>query len=105
MIRRPPRSTLFPYTTLFRSIRAVPLGLVLRAFDQRGESQLRRRIAARAQAVLVERFFLGVYLGLGRGGFGLSDLAVIAWRHVSDQGPDDDRDHQQLHRGEAMGAR
>src|SRR2546430_15653095 len=25
MIRRPPRSTLFPYTTLFRSIRRVPL--------------------------------------------------------------------------------
>src|SRR2546429_5377268 len=24
MIRRPPRSTLFPYTTLFRSIRIVP---------------------------------------------------------------------------------
>src|SRR3712207_7805825 len=24
MIRRPPRSTLFPYTTLFRSIRGVP---------------------------------------------------------------------------------
>src|SRR5256885_11535447 len=24
MIRRPPRSTLFPYTTLFRSLRAVP---------------------------------------------------------------------------------
>src|SRR5439155_19084904 len=24
MIRRPPRSTLFPYTTLFRSIRSVP---------------------------------------------------------------------------------
>src|SRR3712207_8975903 len=24
MIRRPPRSTLFPYTTLFRSYRAVP---------------------------------------------------------------------------------
>src|SRR4051812_49739439 len=26
MIRRPPRSTLFPYTTLFRSIRAAPDG-------------------------------------------------------------------------------
>src|SRR5438132_13662063 len=26
MIRRPPRSTLFPYTTLFRSRRAPPLG-------------------------------------------------------------------------------
>src|SRR3712207_7313804 len=26
MIRRPPRSTLFPYTTLFRSVRLVQLG-------------------------------------------------------------------------------
>src|SRR3712207_7358454 len=25
MIRRPPRSTLFPYTTLFRSVRVVPV--------------------------------------------------------------------------------
>src|SRR2546422_11780290 len=25
MIRRPPRSTLFPYTTLFRSLRAAPV--------------------------------------------------------------------------------
>src|SRR5689334_23785552 len=25
MIRRPPRSTLFPYTTLFRSVREMPL--------------------------------------------------------------------------------
>src|SRR2546430_13600656 len=29
MIRRPPRSTLFPYTTLFRSLRAVPQGRVV----------------------------------------------------------------------------
>src|SRR2546429_6736305 len=29
MIRRPPRSTLFPYTTLFRSPRRVGLGLEL----------------------------------------------------------------------------
>src|SRR5258708_15424837 len=28
MIRRPPRSTLFPYTTLFRSSTATPSGLV-----------------------------------------------------------------------------
>src|SRR2546430_13555794 len=27
MIRRPPRSTLFPYTTLFRSIDGIPPGL------------------------------------------------------------------------------
>src|SRR5690349_24919797 len=29
MIRRPPRSTLFPYTTLFRSSASVPLGSAL----------------------------------------------------------------------------
>src|SRR3712207_6866679 len=29
MIRRPPRSTLFPYTTLFRSVAVQPLDLVL----------------------------------------------------------------------------
>src|SRR2546430_6766313 len=32
MIRRPPRSTLFPYTTLFRSVRAVT-GVELGAVD------------------------------------------------------------------------
>src|SRR5260221_6653731 len=31
MIRRPPRSTLFPYTTLFRSVQPVP------AFDRAGQ--------------------------------------------------------------------
>src|SRR2546430_13735476 len=30
MIRRPPRSTLFPYTTLFRSLRPWPARLLLR---------------------------------------------------------------------------
>src|SRR3989454_3068594 len=33
MIRRPPRSTLFPYTTLFRSV--VPLDQVLENVDRR----------------------------------------------------------------------
>src|SRR5258708_30931660 len=36
MIRRPPRSTLFPYTTLFRS------GYDDRAFERRGEKRRRR---------------------------------------------------------------
>src|SRR3712207_9222925 len=35
MIRRPPRSTLFPYTTLFRSVLQERLGLVL-TVDGRG---------------------------------------------------------------------
>src|SRR2546425_7855463 len=35
MIRRPPRSTLFPYTTLFRSVASVtkPLNVVMSAAD------------------------------------------------------------------------
>src|SRR2546422_7886961 len=38
MIRRPPRSTLFPYTTLFRSRRGRPLGETLvGTFPQRSE--------------------------------------------------------------------
>src|SRR5256885_7665932 len=39
MIRRPPRSTLFPYTTLFRSGHVVPLG-ALRAAGDAGNRRL-----------------------------------------------------------------
>src|SRR5256885_7918532 len=46
MIRRPPRSTLFPYTTLFRSRRAG--ALVLRAGVRRGEPQGADHRGARA---------------------------------------------------------
>src|SRR5438552_13932920 len=41
MIRRPPRSTLFPYTTLFRSVRPVPLGRVDLGERHRGDGRLR----------------------------------------------------------------
>src|SRR5690349_23906498 len=34
MIRRPPRSTLFPYTTLFRSLSSRPHGLEAYAIEQ-----------------------------------------------------------------------
>src|SRR5256884_2419051 len=57
MIRRPPRSTLFPYTTLFRSrvdhhvadevhaVRGNPLGLeVLRRVTRRQEQQVRQSV-------------------------------------------------------------
>src|SRR2546430_695648 len=36
MIRRPPRSTLFPYTTLFRSRRSAALGCYVRAVGEPG---------------------------------------------------------------------
>src|SRR3712207_7338524 len=44
MIRRPPRSTLFPYTTLFRSLRPVVL-LVPHALEQLGPRDDLARIA------------------------------------------------------------
>src|SRR3712207_7012401 len=40
MIRRPPRSTLFPYTTLFRSGRAGPAQLRVRLPQQAGHGVL-----------------------------------------------------------------
>src|SRR3712207_8339894 len=36
MIRRPPRSTLFPYTTLFRSDRLSTLGIAMNELGQEG---------------------------------------------------------------------
>src|SRR3712207_8413738 len=42
MIRRPPRSTLFPYTTLFRSIRLPRRGRVVRAVGDQLGGHLRR---------------------------------------------------------------
>src|SRR5690348_18112531 len=40
MIRRPPRSTLFPYTTLFRSeTRVVPLGAPDRSYEHAPRAQ------------------------------------------------------------------
>src|SRR5256885_12911782 len=38
MIRRPPRSTLFPYTTLFRSTSASPVPSVVRTFSTEKKS-------------------------------------------------------------------
>src|SRR2546422_6545815 len=45
MIRRPPRSTLFPYTTLFRSPRALPYGHRFPE-DDRGHGPRRRPAGA-----------------------------------------------------------
>src|SRR5260370_37980810 len=51
MIRRPPRSTLFPYTTLFRSALAIPA--LTRICKERiaGDGKLRARVAERRAAI------------------------------------------------------
>src|SRR5260221_8362835 len=53
MIRRPPRSTLFPYTTLFRSSLLIDAGGFV---DEVAE--IRRRFLARLPQSLVEEFQL-----------------------------------------------
>src|SRR3712207_7991675 len=50
MIRRPPRSTLFPYTTLFRSRRPQPVRRDLRDHERRRDDGPRARPAALLRA-------------------------------------------------------
>src|SRR3712207_7460562 len=47
MIRRPPRSTLFPYTTLFRSDRGGVLPVLRGELPRRRDDAVRRRIGLR----------------------------------------------------------
>src|SRR2546422_7116493 len=62
MIRRPPRSTLFPYTTLFRSVVGAP-PLVQTETSSLGTVETERRIV---DLPLNERNFIGLaYLGPG----------------------------------------
>src|SRR3712207_8955559 len=79
MIRRPPRSTLFPYTTLFRSIRTIAFArtrksaeLIYRYAADRLGPDLARRISpyragytARERREIEGRVFRGEVLGVG----------------------------------------
>src|SRR3712207_8177651 len=68
MIRRPPRSTLFPYTTLFRSITRqyqklfeyenVKLRFTDDALEAIAESALTRKIGARGLRMIIEDLML-----------------------------------------------
>src|SRR3712207_7587393 len=60
MIRRPPRSTLFPYTTLFRSEEDVPAAEparahVVAAVDLDLGAELRERVDVRVEAASADR--------------------------------------------------
>src|SRR5256885_8511165 len=58
MIRRPPRSTLFPYTTLFRSERRAPAALYGEPFGEHGHDGV--EVGARQVAVGIGAAHQGV---------------------------------------------
>src|SRR5438876_4231744 len=66
MIRRPPRSTLFPYTTLFRSV-------VFEAFDRKGEF---RAIAGGGRYDNLVKLISGGKVDLPALGFGMGDVVL-----------------------------
>src|SRR2546425_9289293 len=82
MIRRPPRSTLFPYTTLFRSVRA------WRAAPRPRLSQLWRGPRRRAIHVLADRLAKNQHLRASRFPRSeehtseLQSLAYLVCRHL-----------------------
>src|SRR3712207_8922903 len=83
MIRRPPRSTLFPYTTLFRShhlrmIFDVADGVVERAADGRQDGML-RRVHRQAHARRARRL-----TGLGERSFDQHHEVARSEEHTSE---------------------
>src|SRR2546425_3408169 len=81
MIRRPPRSTLFPYTTLFRSV----LDAVDARFDRRADSVVAvgvgRHLEPGAVGFVSDRpqFLVRVLLGAGRSEEHTSELQSLAY--------------------------
>src|SRR3712207_7452990 len=88
MIRRPPRSTLFPYTTLFRSLLFVPLTAPLYLMPASVEG-------LRARAFLLplhEAALLIVALAAG---------TRLLWRRIADHRPPLDRKSTRLNSSHA----
>src|SRR5256886_4417582 len=80
MIRRPPRSTLFPYTTLFRSIET---GLAKGALDRvsrRDPNKVYHKLEAKDLAALSPDFNWNVYLT----GIGAPATQVRSEEHTSE---------------------
>src|SRR3712207_8983688 len=69
MIRRPPRSTLFPYTTLFRSGGRIPKGCLLIGPPGTGKTLLARAIAGEANVpffTISGSDFVEMFVGVDR---------------------------------------
>src|SRR2546429_5767745 len=66
MIRRPPRSTLFPYTTLFRSLKSVGAGELGGVADLGAERKREQEENNRAHIFMTAHFTVGQTIDLCR---------------------------------------
>src|SRR3989442_15062035 len=95
MIRRPPRSTLFPYTTLFRSLLVCKFGT-----EGRRDADRRRHCVAVAHIVRVRRVQPECEVHVGRMGIVEDDRELIirtardcgSERHAERQREENERD-------------
>src|SRR3712207_7753527 len=81
MIRRPPRSTLFPYTTLFRSARAESMSVLssrVSELDQASADGVPRQLDAVAHSQLLEDIGPVTFHGL------LADVQQRSEEHTSE---------------------
>src|SRR5436305_3422162 len=96
MIRRPPRSTLFPYTTLFRSNRSPPRCLSRpSAICERAELWVQDRKSTRLNSSHVRISYAVFCLKKKKKNDGSSDLGKI-WKTI-DSGENLSCDHPSLH--------
>src|SRR5688572_31455137 len=68
MLRRPPTATLFPYTTLFRSVPPVPGFRTV-------ETAITAKIAKEAKGTAKQAAYLGLHLGDGGKAEGVDDAS------------------------------
>src|SRR3712207_7435832 len=80
MIRRPPRSTLFPYTTLFRSVRPLVLGRLERGWVVASETAALDIVGA----TMVREVEPGELLAIDAGGMRSSRFAARSEEHTSE---------------------
>src|SRR2546422_9862263 len=85
MIRRPPRSTLFPYTTLFRSVFFAPLGNVLLSKGMKGVGSAKNWAPGDIYRIFISTMTSG-YIWLGIAcllAFFIAYMLVLTWADYS----------------------
>src|SRR5574337_901416 len=90
MIRRPPRSTLFPYTTLFRSSRITEQPFLVRQHQRRSLVKVRRlrrsphnRVKFQRRIVVANTSFLGELVYFSRFGLWIKTIGLHLGTAVS----------------------